>query len=313
MPKHSIAPYRWAIHPRASREERQAADFDGNGSDLLNLFNEWAESLGLTALNEDRRERYSRVQSLQLCGRACRVKMQSGRYGSPGRLVHVESGSTTYEHSDREAPMLDLRHALVVPPVGPVAMFFAERVGNVGATRVIFRNFRDYFRQRHEGLILTEVALVDAEAFRRYLADAALTQITLVRYGLSADIADDPTAEPYGRYEHRLVSTRHRHLPHRLLDRLMSRDLKPGVLLGLADDIEIDETNLTLERDGTQRTFTIERLEASVPSLTYTVSAAGDPAPDDDTFYAEVRKIAEEHLPALGPDVRLDWQDGGTT
>lgn len=306
MPRRTVSVSNVFVHTERKTTDRKAIDnFDGKGADLLSLLRGFIHGLDADLLVDDATERYVRVTELEPKGRTLLCAVEAGYYGTDGKVTNVKTHLVEHEHSAESATTRTIRF-LVVAPKGALGMLvFIERVGGVGAGNRVLSLFHSALRHKYADQKLTfkVETMVETDA---WMQKAELERVsgTVTAYDYSGDIADSGEVKVIGKLSVDLEPTgNQQYLPKRVWTGLKAKNLDAAKVLGLNEDLEVDELQVKVAADGKSKTFAIDKEKQ--PSLSYLFAQRG--VPDVDTFAAFCADHAKDLLPSVGAewDARL--------
>ena len=189
-----------------------------------------------------------------------------------------------------------------------MGLLLCERYAGRGLATIYQRELTRAIRANFQGLTVHWEGLTNGQAWQSFLADAKLSKIRVIRHSVSTDIADDLTQK----YVYDLMYSAkprrgQRFFPNSIKEGLLSGNIKPGVILGLQPEMQLDETHLELQTDTWQKDFTLDQ---QMPVLVYAASDDDSRRPDDGEIYSRMAEVALELCQTLGVDLPTGWQKG---
>lgn len=284
---------------------------DVDGSDLLHQFYGLFIDLDRDLLRDDTKSRYLRIERVQNYGRSVLVVAESGYYGEAGQTIDVRTHETTHQRTNNQSATVRTRLLFTVPPGSEVGLFAVERQGASGAGPKLTDLFRQSLLGAHPTFSFDQETVLEENAW----AEAAqLLEVTAVAYGFAPDIADGlgATPTPLGKLEHTLVPEgKNKYLPQWLWTALRQRKLAASDFIGFGGDRGVDETIVTVQRDGRRKTFSLE--QERVPSLRFVLSEDGSPPLTDTQFLRQAQDEARDFYQGMGLTWEEQWREGQWT
>lgn len=302
MPRRTVSVTNVYVHTERKTADRKPIDnFDGKGADLLTLLRGFIANLDADLLVDNEHERYVTVTELEPAGRTLFCAVEAGWYGTSGKVTNVRTHALEHEHTEDSATTRAIRFVVVAPRGAKGMLVLGERVGGTPAATRVLSLFHLALRSKFDGekLSFKVETMVESNA---WLAKAELAQVTGIvnSYGYSSDAADTGDVKEIGRLRVELVPTGAReYLPKKVWQGLKNHNLKASEVLGLNDDLEVDNLQVKVSADGKTKTFAIEREKE--PALSYLLTNRG--FPDVDAF----KSFCLDHAKDLLPNVGATW------
>lgn len=306
MPRRSFT----VMHLQCHQRHYPARKFDladlPDHADLLHRVHGLVHNVDRSRLRRDERERYAAIDAVAPKGRTLLITMSVGDYGAQGTTTNVNTHQITHRHDAEEAHTLPARLLLAVPQRGASALLFNEHVGQRSPGSDLVELLRLAFRENYPDVTLSCENLVRGNA---WLEHGQLEEVSAVLHDWSADIADSGEARPIGNLHHTLRPPKgQRFLPATLWERLRTRQLRRGALLGLREGEEPEEVTVRLENEGQQKTFVLGR--ERTPAIRYLMSDYGEPALSSEEFREVCLEQALELFRSVGADWQTSWCSG---
>ena len=299
MPKHSFGLLDVTVKKLNAKKNpnRLLHDFTGSGDDLLTVFHDFLANV-IGAGKACKEQKYITVIDVETKGRVVWFQVQVGRWGLPGRVVDTSSHSSAYQIRTQDAPVYDIRGALIVPILGENGLLAAEVVGNHSFLGTLWPEFADWFQTKYtapERLSPRATTSVESPAWTKYLEEASLRSVTFTSYQRSSDRAKRVQARDWV-----IRGMRNEMLPKSWIGKLAKERLSPkAVVTDIPTGFEPEETKIEMDGPGGRKTIVIEK---DFPRFLYQLSDETEPAPTNDEFRTEVLSEASATLSAMGLD-----------
>lgn len=239
------------FHQKRKRNASSYAPADLEGEDLLKLFQDWANDLGVETSQDDRHQSWVSIANVRsVAPRVVLLDLRVGYYGEPGEIVDVTSGDTVGTILDDQAPTGANRALLFVPEQGATAYYLAEESSRGSAGARVLRLFKRYFSDYTDLITMTTQTVTESEAWSK---GAKLKEVEVRLSGHSADIADGPQVE-VGTISYVARPERRNVFPGRLLPQLHKKEVV-GELVSVPDLPDGRDVYVTMERDGRTKKF----------------------------------------------------------
>ncbi|MFE2183046.1 hypothetical protein [Streptomyces sp. NPDC059455] len=227
--------------------------------------------------------------------------VESGRFGSTGKVVKTTTGDDAYDLTHEDAPTYPLRQFFVVPRSGELAIWATEVVGHSSAITSLWAAFGDWFKSEYDNdrLIVKRSPLQNSDAWKAFLDESELQEIKFLTHVTDSDAAVGIRAK-----EFTAKSGWGRKLPKDWISRAYARDLPPSAVFHIEGLPEADEVHLEIKREGKSRTVVVGR---DFPRFMYPIETEEGGRPDDSTFRREVVSEVGASLDLMGVS-RGDWQ-----
>lgn len=312
MPSRRVSVSHVYVHePRKLDKRKDVRDFDGEGSDLLALLRGLIVGMPEDKWVNRARERYLRTINLEPAGRSLLIEMEAGYYGTKGKVRNVSTHDLEHEHDENSATTRDVRIWATAPAGSPAMLVFVERIGSVAAgTDVLSLFHRAWMARWGEELKMKVETLVETQA---WLDRAELEKVSgVVRaYDFSSDIADSGKSKSVGKLHTTLEPEGiQEFLPKKIWRGLRDGTIAASTLLGLPDDVDVDEVHVTVSADGKSKTFAIDKERQ--PAVSYVLSPTGA-AVDDQQFKSFCKDLARDLYPKVGSEWKTEYGTGTWT
>ncbi|WP_160050524.1 hypothetical protein [Nocardiopsis sp. FR4] len=306
MAKHCFAVYRIQVsRMRRPDQVMPVDDLDGGGLDLLDLVGEALKELEHTPRRDERRQYYLSVPDHRRTEeREVEIRLDYGKFGSPGMVKDVHKHQDRYRIKQDEAATTFLRNLVVVPRRASFALLLTERYRRTGAGTAFLEHLKESTMPalRRRGLVLRHEALADSEAFRMFLARARLTEIEVRENFRGTDLFNQDETRPSGTFCHTYKPKR---MDQALLslfrEQVLTRSFDMAELFHLRTAEHIVETRVTLNDDTQERTIILDE-EETAPPLTYLLAEDDAPRPSDRQALAIMRETAARTCQHLAID-----------
>jgi hypothetical protein len=303
--KYGYIAYTFSIHKHGSHDALPLGNI-GTGQDSLVLLYGMLRGLGDKGIQSG--NRYLRADSVEGSGRTVKFRVAVGQSGVTANILDPDDDDKlVFKRADHHIEASIRRGLLVTPTQSRSGLLILEVYGRAGAKSILCPALKRSFRH-HTGLILDFAAVVDEEALRQYLEQAAIKGITLRRSGLPSDIADvvelAQNDTNVGNLELRITPGRIKAFRQNLVDKLRGDDRARRSLLQVGG-LDFSDLSITMEVGQRKRTLTIDA--DRVPSFIYDLPGAA--ALSDDAFFKEALASVDEIARAVGVTVGASWQD----
>lgn len=303
MPRRTVSVSHVYVHTERKPKERKPIDnFDGNGSDLLVLLRAFVKGVDPNLLVDDTTERYVSIDDLEGSGRTLFCQVEAGWFGQSGKIKNVKTHEVEHEHTAESATTRTIRFVAVAPKGAKGMLVFTERVGGVNSSTRILALFHKALRHHYDGekLSFKIETMVESAA---WLQKAELERVTGVvnSYGYNSDVADAGNTKEIGRLVVDLVpSGKLEFLPKKVWLGLKNKNLSAAKVLGLSEDVHVDQISVKVSADGKSKVFAIENEKE--PALAYLLAARGDV---DSAVFID---FCFDHAKDLLPNVGSEWK-----
>ncbi|WP_022882178.1 hypothetical protein [Gryllotalpicola ginsengisoli] len=308
MPKRTLGLETIRCRPGHNRRNKLGDLSDLEGRDLLHLFHAWARDVDPDTLVDKTKGRYLKITDFEVHGRSVLVEAESGFFGEPGKTIDVTTHQVTHKRTATQSATEMTRLVLTVPPKAEMGIFGVERQSNQGAGPALIAAFRRALMSAFSTFSFDHETLVESSA---WTDGAHLLSVSAVAYSVPVDLGDGVTsiAHPLGRLEQTLEPERgHEYLPAGLLKALRERKVKVSDFLAFRDDTPIDDTFVTVTRDGRKKTFSLDR--EGVPAIRLLLSKDGEAAPTTIEFLRKCQNEARDFYQKGGYTWSSSWEDG---
>ncbi|QTE00875.1 hypothetical protein [Streptomyces cyanogenus] len=299
MPRHQFALYEIRVRKiQEPKSYRQVYCFNPRKDDLFEIYTKFlVDGIGTKGATVERSERYARLHSMEEDRRTLWFTVESGRYGTRGKVVDTETGDDAYEIQDDDAAAYPLRQALFVPTVGDFALWATEVIGHTSAIGSLTPMFRDWFKERYdsERLSVDINYFQDTNAWTKFIEESSLQEITYITRERDGEDRSVGTRVQ----EHRIKAARRLRLPREWITRAIEKRLPPDSVFSVSGLPEADEVRLQIERGGRSRTIVVDR---DWPRFNYALEGPRNGPPGDEVFRREVLSEVGASLDYLGAD-----------
>ncbi|MDB6425870.1 hypothetical protein [Curtobacterium sp. 20TX0008] len=308
VPRRTLGLETFRCRPGRNRKQNFGVLDDIDGVGALESFHGLFVELNRDVLRDDRKSRYLRIERVATYGQTVLIVAESGYYGESGQTINVETHETSHRRTTSESATVRTRLAFTVPPGSTTGVFAVERQGSGGAGTQLIDLFKRSMAAAH-GTFMFDVDTVLEAAVWAEAAD--LLSVTAVSYGFVPDIADElgAVAQPIGQLQHTVVPQgKDRMLPRWFWDALRKRKISTSQFIGFGSERSVDETIVTVRRDGREKTFKLE--QEKVPSLRVVLNEDGSPAITDTEFLRQAQSEAKDYYEGMGLTWEDKWREG---
>jgi hypothetical protein len=311
LPKRTLGLETLQVRPGHNRRHLLAPLDDVNGVDLLHYFYAWATQIDPDDMVDYQRGRYLKITGVSVVGRSVVVEAESGYFGDPGKTIDVATHTVAHERTSDQSATIMTRMMLMIPPGSVTGVFVVERQGLVGAGPRMIASFKRALMDRFPSYSFDTETVLETAAWAE---GAELLSIKAVAYGVPVDIGDgvSPEARPVGRLEQVLEPERGKtFLPRGLYRALRERRVRAADFMGFRGDVEVDETFVTLSRDGRKKTFNLE--QERVPAVRVLITNDGEAALSATPFLRRCQSEVQDYFEGMELSWDESWQDGQWT
>lgn len=281
MGRRTLTATRLAFHQKRARNADHYPPADLLGTDLIDHFESWCESLTADMAKDDKRQRWMKVTEVRrYASRVVVVEAEVGAFGEAGGLVNTTTGEVSGSVTENDAPTGPVRAVLMVPPEGLSAYMFFEESSR-GSTRRLLDLFQKYFRESVSAITMDTLTIVEGETWSE---EAKLKEVEVRVRQKSPDRAD-PIAEEPGSISHIARPPRRKRFSNRMYTNLKNDRNLAATVVGIPRLPNQSEVYVTMERDGRTKKFAVEG-DPGAPSLRLVLNDA-----DESTI--EIKKLVD--------------------
>ncbi|NEA42333.1 hypothetical protein [Streptomyces sp. SID11385] len=304
MPSFSFCLYTIGVNQlHRQKSNRPVAEFNSRRHDLFDVVRIFFEHhLGAKGISNEKDGSYIRLTGdIEQQHRSFWPTLESGHFGTAGKVVDTTTGDDTYALNHRDAPTYPLRQFFTVPRSGDCAIWATEVAGNASAITPLWNSLNDWFRSEYDAdrLTLNRAPLQNTDAWNDYIDASELQQIKFLTY-----VRDSDAAVGMRTKEFTAKSGRGKRLPKEWITRAYARDLPPSTVFHIQGLPDADEIHLQIEHDGKTRNIIVER---EFPRFLYPVGEDPQRRPDNTSFQEAVLSVVSASLDDMGVS-RGDWQ-----
>lgn len=311
LPKHTIGLQTIRCRPGHNRKKQFADLSDVEGLDLLHVFRGWVSSIPPNDLVDRQRGRYLKIARIVPTGRNVLVEIESGNFGTPGNTFDVVTHAVSHSRSKTESATNLTRLLLTVAPHGEVGFFVSERESNAGAGPELVKRFRNDLISHFPTYSFDTETVVESSAWAH---GADLLAVTAVAYSVPVDLGQGVVAQPHllGELHQRLEPMKgQKILPAGMYDALQDGRIKASDFMAFPDGRAIDETFVTVSRDGREKTYALDKQR--VPSVRVLISDDGEEPPTETPFLAVCQGEVRDYYQGMGFSWNESWRSGNWT
>lgn len=311
MPKRTIGMQTIRVRPGRNRKKNFGDLSDIDGQDLLHIFHGWAVSLPPDDLVDHQRGRYTKITRVTPRGRSVLVEIEAGYFGTAGQTFDVATHNVSHSRSARESATVMTRLLFTSPENAEVGVFTSEREGTSGGGPDLVKRFRSDLIAHYPTYAFDVETVIESDAWAQ---GADLLAVTAVAYSVPVDLAKGVVAVPVlkGQLHQRLEPEKgQKVLPAGLLAALQDRRIEASDFMGFPDGREIDDTFVTVSRDGREKTYALDK--ARVPSVRVVISEDGVPPLTDLPFTTECQNEVRDYYQGMGFSWQESWRSGQWT
>jgi hypothetical protein len=311
MPKRTLGLETLQVRPGHNRKQTLAPLDEVDGIDLLHFFHAWASNVDPNDMVDYVRGRYLTITRVDVRGRSVLVEAESGYFGDPGKTIDVATHQVAHERTSDQSATIMTRLVFVVPPGGLTGVFVIERQGMVGAGPRMIAAFKRALVSRFASYSFDTETVLESDA---WVEGAELLSIKAVAYGVPVDVGDGvgPQAQAIGRLEQVLEPERgHEFLPNKLFRALRDRKIRATDFMGFRGNVEVDETFVTVSRDGRRKTFNLE--QERVPAIRVLITDDGEQALTRTPFLRVCLDEVRDYFEGMVLTWDESWRDGRWT
>ncbi|WP_313479895.1 hypothetical protein [Microbacterium sp.] len=311
MPKRTIGMETIRVRPGHNRKKQYANLSDIEGYDLLHLFHGWADSVPPNDLVDQQRGRYKKITDVIPTGRSVMVEVEAGFFGTAGKTYDTETHTVSHARSARESATTMTRLVLTVAPGGEVGVFTSEREGISGAGPDLVKLFKHDLVSNFPTYSFDTETVIESPA---WVQGADLLAVTAVAYAVPVNLANGVVAQPtmLGQLEQRFEPVKgQKVLPQFLLTGLQNHTIAASDFMGFADGRDIDETFVTVGRDGREKTYALDKQR--VPSVRVVITEDGDQPLTTTPFIRACQTEVRDYYQGMGFSWDESWRSGKWT
>ncbi|ROP49790.1 MULTISPECIES: hypothetical protein [unclassified Rathayibacter] len=308
MPKRTIGLETIQVRPGHNRKKNFLNLSDLEGVELLHVFHGWAASIPPDDLVDHQRGRYTKIAKVTPTGRSVLVEIEAGYFGTAGQTFDVATHAVSHSRSAQESATVMTRLLFTVAPGSTIGVFTSEREGLNGAGSTLVKRFRHDLVSHFPGYSFDVETVVESAAWAQ---GAELLAVTAVAYSVPVDLAKGVIAQPQvlGQMEQRLEPMKgQKVLPAAMLSALQKGTIKASDFLGFSDGQKIDDTFVTVSRDGRQKTYALDK--ERVPSVRVVVSDDGAPPLTPTPFIRKCQDEVRDYYEGMGLSWNDSWRSG---
>ncbi len=303
MPSFHFCLYEVSVRQfRRKESRRHIAEFNSRRHDLFQVLQHFTlDELGTKGISLPKGEHYIRLQDIDIEHRTLWLTVETGRFGSSGKVVATATGDDAYNIVPTDAPTYPLRQCFVIPRAGECAIWATEVIGHSTAITSLWTPFSDWFKEEYDSdrLVVDRMSLQSTDAWNAFMDEAELREIAfLVR------VQDSDPAVGVRTHEFSAKSGRGRRLPKEWIQRAYARELPPSEVFTITSLPDPDEVHLNIVSEGKERTIVVGQ---QFPRFMYQIDTPDNQRPDDQTFRREVLSEVGASLDMMGVN-RGDWQ-----
>jgi hypothetical protein len=308
MPKRTIGMETIRVRPGRNRKKTYGNLSDIDGQDILHIFHGWVASLPPDDLVDFQRGRYTKITRVTPRGRSVLVEIEAGFFGTAGQTFDVATHTISHSRSAGESATVMTRLLFTVAPDAQVGLFTSEREGLSGGGPDLVKRFRRDLISHYPTFSFDVETVIESAAWAQ---GADLLAVTAVAYSVPVDIADGIVAQPHllGQLQQRLEPMKgQKLLPAGLLSALQEGRIHASQFMGFPQGREIDETFVTVSRDGREKTYAIDKQR--VPSVRVQITDDGEPPLTDQPFTTVCQNEVRDFYQEMGFSWQESWRSG---
>ncbi|MBQ9917121.1 MAG: hypothetical protein IJO71_07975 [Microbacterium sp.] len=311
MPKRTIGMETIRVRPGRNRKSKFGKLSEIDGHDLLHIFHGWVASIPPDDLVDHQRGRYTKITHVTPRGRSVLVEIEAGYFGTAGQTFDVATHAISHSRSAGESATIMTRLVFAVAPDADFGVFVSEREGMSGGGPDLVKRFRHDLISHYPTFAFDVDTVIESDAWSK---GADLLAVTAVAYSVPVDLAHGVVAVPVlkGRLQQRLEPEKgQKALPAGLLTALQDHKIKASDFMALPDGQSIDDTFVTVSRDGREKTYAIDKQK--VPSVRVLISNDGEPPLTNQTFLTECLNEVRDLYQGMGFSWQESWRSGPWT
>ncbi len=311
MPKRTIGMETIRCRPGHNRKKKFSKLSDIEGMDLLHLFHGWVASIPPDDLVDRVRGRYVRITDIVASGRSVLVEIEAGYFGTAGQTFDVATHAVSHRRSAGESATIMTRLLFTVAPGSDVGVFTSEREGNAGAGPELVKRFRLDLISHFPAYSFDVETVIESSAWAQ---GAELLAVTAVAYSVPVDLAKGVVAQAQvlGQLQQRLEPMKgQKVLPAAMLTALQQGKIHASDFMGFSDGRAIDDTFVTVSRDGRKKTFALDKQR--VPSIRVVISDDGAPPLTRTPFIRACQDEVRDYYQEMGFSWDESWRTGKWT
>jgi hypothetical protein len=304
MARRTLTAHTIEFRRKYSRNRETLAPSNLDGVDLIDAFQEWCTDLDPDSIKDNEHKVWTRVQAVERTSlRILLVTLDVGSWGESGEVIDARDGHKIIDLLEEQAPTGMTRAALLVPPRGETALYFAEYSARGSGGSRLLRAFAHFWSTYSDSITMMREPVLASET---WLEGASLTEVEVRLRGLSPDIAD-PIREVVGIQTHTIRPKRSLRFPFGLLQRLQRNPMIAGGLVGLSGLPDESEIYVTAEgRDGRSKKFLLDA-QAVSPWFREVLNESDEEPLGDAEFIDHCTRTASDLLTRIGQQWELGW------
>lgn len=185
----SLATYSVRLRDRADGEYVILDSFRGH--DFLEIFCAYLDSRGSEASEDEERQHLLRLQEYKRGDdRTLAGLLEAGEYGFEAELYNVDSRTTAYRRTTKDAELLPFYFLLSVPPAATRGILVLERFRQFGIRAALWKDFLEHFANYREEFVIELEPLIPVDLIEKIRQSEDLKSVRFIRFGIPSDIAD---------------------------------------------------------------------------------------------------------------------------
>jgi len=311
LPRRTIGMETIRVRPGRNRKKIFGKLSDIDGQDLLHIFHGWVASIPPDDLVDHQRGRYTKITHVTPRGRSVLVEIEAGYFGTAGQTFEVATHAVSHSRSAGESATVMTRLVFAVAPDAEIGVFVSEREGLSGGGPDLVKRFRRDLVSHYPTCSFDVETVIESDAWAK---GADLLAVTAVAYSVPVDLAQGVVALPVlkGQLQQRLEPEKgQKFLPAGLLAALQDHKIEASDFMGFRDGREIDDTFVTVSRDGREKTYSIDK--EKVPSVRVLISNDGEPPLTNQPFLTECLNEVRDFYQGMGFSWQESWRSGPWT
>jgi len=222
----SLSIYTVRIKERNKHSNALLANFDSEGSDLLDTFRSYLDKLKSNFSDDEALKKLLHVETLDIQDREVSGILETGEYGYEAQLYDKNTGFISYTRKTYEAEMLPFYFLIKIPKAADEGLIVLQRFNQFGIRNLLLDNFQKEVNEKFPDFRIDMYPVIPAALYEKYLREGILTKIRFIRFSIPTDIANtirEPHIEDDGYTELVVSAKRNRKLPTSIISKALQK------------------------------------------------------------------------------------------
>lgn len=310
MPRFFLSAYTVRVRNPSADTYEQLGNFDGQGSDLFIVFNDYLQRRRVIdpLANEGARKvlRVTRSENPQRTRNISGI-IEAGDYGFTSRLYDTDQNLFSYNRRTVEAELLPYFFITQLPRQVDEGVLVLQRTGQYGIRTLLSQDFDREFSELYPSRRIEINPLIPQQMIQDYLLNGRIAKIRLVKFSISSDIAENYDVgdheESLGYEEHVIVAQRRHNIP--LVGRIREFLNQERNLTRIVEiqNFEYNNVKIEVELNGNRRTIDLSHLERL--RAQYDVTEDVEIGPDGHPTFASIDNFSVGLLNDISAELRV--------